>query len=73
VAGRGVGGDTEPATGERVTIKAHVERGLSLPPSEFFIEVFQHFGLQLQNLSPNSILCLSGFVALCEGHLGIKP
>jgi hypothetical protein len=44
----------------RVMIKAHVERGISLPPSEFFVEELDHFQLQPHNFPHNSILCLSG-------------
>src|SRR3954468_5584425 len=29
--------------------------------------------VQPHNLSPNSILVLSNFAALCEGYLGIRP
>jgi hypothetical protein len=50
-----------------------VERGLSLPPSEFFLEVLNTYGLQHNNICPNAYLLLSDFVTLCEGHLGVRP
>ncbi|KAK1686795.1 hypothetical protein QYE76_047643 [Lolium multiflorum] len=53
--------------------KAWVERGLSLPCSEFFLSVLNTYGLQPHNICPNSYLLLSNFVTLCEGHLGIRP
>ncbi|KAK1652095.1 hypothetical protein QYE76_069900 [Lolium multiflorum] len=60
-------------TDERVMKKAWVERGLSLPCSEFFLSVLDTYGLQPHNICPNSYLLLSNFSTLCEGHLGIRP
>ncbi|KAK1602899.1 hypothetical protein QYE76_037666 [Lolium multiflorum] len=53
--------------------KAWVERGLSLPCSEFFLSILDTYGLQPHNICPNSYLLLSNFATLCEGHLGIRP
>ncbi|KAK1685390.1 hypothetical protein QYE76_046238 [Lolium multiflorum] len=53
--------------------KAWVDRGLSLPCSEFFLSVLDTYGLQPHNICPNSYLLLSNFATLCEGHLGIRP
>ncbi|KAK1685496.1 hypothetical protein QYE76_046344 [Lolium multiflorum] len=53
--------------------KAWVERGLSLPCSEFFLSVLDTYGLQPHNICANSYLLLSNFATLCEGHLGIRP
>ena len=50
-----------------------LERGLSLLASGFVRTFLEYFGLQLHHLSPNNILQLSCFVALCEGYLGIRP
>ena len=36
-------------------------------------EVIDHYGVQLHNLPPNSLLEMSAYVALCEGFLGIRP
>ncbi|KAK1649182.1 hypothetical protein QYE76_066987 [Lolium multiflorum] len=63
----------KPNPDERVLTKAWVERGLSLPCSEFFLSVLTTYGLQPHNICPNSYLLLSNFVTLCEGHLGIHP
>lgn len=57
---------------ERVFTKAWVDRGLSLPPSEFFLSVLSTYGLQPHNICPNSFLLLSNFATLCEGYLGIR-
>ena len=62
-----------PHEGERVHFGTHLDRGLSFPPSEFFSEVIDHYGVQLHNLPPNSLLEMSAYVALCEGFLGIRP
>ncbi|KAK1699598.1 hypothetical protein QYE76_016295 [Lolium multiflorum] len=59
--------------GEVVMTKAWVERGLSLPCSEFFLSILNTYGLQPHNICPNSYLLLSNFATLCEGHLGIRP
>ena len=53
--------EPRPRAGERVVFTSFLERGLSLPASDF---VRSFFGLQLHHLSPNSILQLSCFVAL---------
>ena len=70
-----VTGDKVPKlqNGKRVVMGAHVNRGLSFPPSDFFLEVLNHYGLQPHHLLPNSIQEILGFVSLCEGYLGIKP
>ncbi|KAK1617474.1 hypothetical protein QYE76_022991 [Lolium multiflorum] len=62
-----------PDADERVMTKAWVERGLSLPCSEFYLSVLNTYGLQPHNICPNSYLLLSNFATLCEGHLGIRP
>jgi hypothetical protein len=62
-----------PEDGELVLTKALVERGFSLPPSDFFLEILTKYGLQPHNISPNIILAISNHVALCAGHLRIEP
>jgi hypothetical protein len=59
--------------GEWVLTKALVERGLSMPPSDFFLEILEAYKLQPHNISPNSILAITNHVALCEGHLRVRP
>ncbi|KAK1661398.1 hypothetical protein QYE76_049557 [Lolium multiflorum] len=63
----------KPDADERVMTKAWVERGLSLPCSEFFLSILDTYGLQPHNICPNSYLLLSNFATLCEWHLGIRP
>src|SRR3954463_15292980 len=62
-----------PQAGEKVYLKAQLVHGVSLPISHFFLSVLNHYKVQPHNLSPNSILVLSNFAALCEGYLGIRP
>src|SRR4051812_4894981 len=62
-----------PQAEEKVYLKAQLVRGISLPISHFFLSVLNHYKVQPHNLSPNSILVLSNFAALCEGYLGIRP
>ncbi|KAK1647974.1 hypothetical protein QYE76_065779 [Lolium multiflorum] len=68
-------GDLAPApeAGEWVVTKALIERGFSMPPSDFFTEILQAYQLQPHNISPNSILAISNHVTLCEGHLRVTP
>src|SRR4051812_6752753 len=62
-----------PQAEEKVYLKAQLVRGVSMPISNFFLSVLNHFKVQPHNLSPNSILVFSNFAALCEGYLGIRP
>src|SRR3954462_3749640 len=62
-----------PRAREKVYLKAQLVRGVSLPISNFFLSVLNHYRVQIENLSPNSILVLSNYAPLCEGYLGIRP
>ena len=53
--------------------RALVERGFSLPPSDFFSEILEAYQLQPHNISPNSVLAIANHVAMCEGHLRVTP
>ncbi|KAK1617184.1 hypothetical protein QYE76_022701 [Lolium multiflorum] len=52
---------------------AFLFRGLSLPAHEFLRSLLYFYGIQLWQLTPNSILHLSIFVTVCEAFLGIDP
>ena len=41
-----------PQAGEKVYLKAQMVRGVSLPISDFFLVVLNHYRVQPQNLSP---------------------
>jgi hypothetical protein len=62
-----------PSDGEVVMLKSNIDRGFSLPPSYFLKGVLRHYRLQLHHIAPNSFTVIVGFVALCEGYLGINP
>lgn len=62
-----------PQGKERVMLTSHIFHGLMLPPSDLFLDVLKHYGVQPHHLPPNIILHLAGFVAFCEGYLGIRP
>jgi hypothetical protein len=62
-----------PNPSEIVMPKSHVERGLSMPPSLFFTNLLKFYELQLHHISPNSLVFVVGYAALCEGYLGIRP
>ena len=51
----------------------HCLRGLELPVSSFFRSFLEFYGLQPHHLTPNTVVLLSAFVALCEGFLGVLP
>ena len=52
---------------------AFLYRGLSLPAHEFLRGLLFTYGVQLWQLTPNSILHLAIFITLCEGFLGVEP
>jgi hypothetical protein len=62
-----------PDSTKILMLKSHVERGLSMPPSHFFMNLLKFYGLQLHHIAPNSLVSMAGYVALCEGFLGIHP
>ncbi|KAK1698549.1 hypothetical protein QYE76_015246 [Lolium multiflorum] len=47
--------------------------GLSLPAHEFLCSLLFFYGIQLWQLTPNSILHISIFITVCESFLGIDP
>ena len=62
-----------PQEGERVIFRSHCLRGLGLPASSFFRSFLEFYGLQPHHLTPNTVVLLYAFVALCEGFLGVLP
>jgi hypothetical protein len=63
----------QPPSGYRVMFLAFLLRGLSLPAHEFLHGLLFVYGVQLHQLTPNSILHIACFVTLCESFLGIEP
>jgi hypothetical protein len=58
------------AAGEFVLFTSYISCGLALQISPFFLLLLEEFGLQLQHLTPHSILQAAIFVHLCEFHSG---
>ena len=52
---------------------SHISTSLGLPISSFFLLLLKDFGLQLQHLTPHSILLTAIFVHLCEMFVGVRP
>jgi hypothetical protein len=63
----------KPKSGFRVMFFAFLLRGLSLPAHEFLRGLLFVYGVQLHQLTPNSILHIACFITLCESFLGIDP
>jgi hypothetical protein len=63
----------KPPSGFRVMFFAFLLRGLSLRSHEFLRGLLFMYGVQLHQLTPNSILHIACFITLCESFLGIEP
>ena len=57
----------------RVSFVDHLIRGLSTPIHDFLRGLLFVYGVQLHQLTPNSILHVAIFITLCECFLGIQP
>ncbi|KAM0880055.1 hypothetical protein ACQ4PT_033840 [Festuca glaucescens] len=62
-----------PPAGFTVMFSAFLYRGLSLSAHEFLRCLLFSYGIQLWQLTPNSILHLVIFITVCEAFLGIDP
>jgi hypothetical protein len=62
-----------PAPGYVVSFVSFHERGFGVPASRFMRVILHVYGVELHNLSPNSILQAAIFAAVCEGYMGIAP
>jgi hypothetical protein len=63
----------KPIDGFWVMFFAFLLHGLSLPAHEFLRGLLFVYGVQLHQLTPNSILHIACFITLCESFLGIDP
>lgn len=61
-----------PIQGERVCFISLLLRGVGFPIHPFLRGLLEHYGIQLHNLTPGSILHISGFIALCELFFGYE-
>jgi hypothetical protein len=56
-----------------VLFVSYLSCGLALPISPFFMLLLEDLGLQLQHLTPHSILQAAIFAHLCEMFVGVAP
>jgi hypothetical protein len=59
------------AVGEFVLFVSYLSYGLALPISPFFLLLLEELDLQLQHLTPHSILQAAIFAHLCEMFVGV--
>jgi hypothetical protein len=62
----------KPLSGYRVMFLAFLLRGLSFPAHEFLRGLLFVYGVQLHQLTPNSILHIACFITFCESFLEIE-
>jgi hypothetical protein len=67
------GAAPSPPPGYVVSFVSFHERGFGVPASRFMRANLHVYGVELHNLSPNSISQAAIFAAVCEGYLGIDP
>jgi hypothetical protein len=67
------GADPNPPPGYVLSFVSFHERGFGVPASRFMRALLHHYGVELHNLSPNSIAQAAIFAAVCEEFLGIDP
>jgi hypothetical protein len=67
------GAAPSPPSGYVVSFVSFHERGFGVPASHFMRAILHVYGVELHNLSLNSISQAAIFVAVCEGYLGIDP
>jgi hypothetical protein len=56
-----------------VLFTSYISCGLALPILPSFLLLLEEFGLQLQHLTPHSVLQVAIFVHLCEMFAGVAP
>jgi hypothetical protein len=63
----------KPPSGYWVMFLAFLLCGLSLPAHEFLHGLLFVYGVQLHQLTLNSVLHIACFITLCESFLGVDP
>lgn len=56
---------------EALVFASFFEHGFGIPLGSYFRGLLHHYGIEVMQLNPNSILVISFFVHLCESYLGI--
>ena len=62
-----------PEPNERVVFIPHFLRGLGFPLHPFVHGLMLYYGLDFQDLVPNSFLNILAFIIVCEAFLHIRP
>jgi hypothetical protein len=65
--------ERSPLEGYVVSFVKFHRHGLGSPLSRFTRVLLQHYGVELQHLSPNAISTVAIFAVVCEGYLGVMP
>jgi hypothetical protein len=65
--------DPTPPPGYVVSFIPFHERGFGVPASRFMRALLHHYGVELHNFNPNSIVQAAIFAVVCECFLGIDP
>jgi hypothetical protein len=61
------------AAGEFILFNSYIMCGLVPPISSFCLLLLEEFGLQLQHLTPHSVLLVAVFAHLMEMFVGVRP
>jgi hypothetical protein len=61
------------AAGEFVLFNSYIMCGLVPPISSFFLLLLEELGLQLQHLTPHSVLLVAVFFHFMEMFVGVRP
>jgi hypothetical protein len=61
------------AAGEFILFNSYIMCGLVPPFSSFFLLLLEKFGLQLQHLTPHSVLLVAVFAHFMEMLVGVRP
>ena len=61
-----------PRDGERVCFVEFLPRGFGFPIHDFVRGLLFAYGIQIHDLTPNSVLSIASFIVLCECFLGIS-
>lgn len=67
------GAAPSPLLGYVLSFVSFHERGFGVPASRFMRAILHFYGVELHNLSPNSIAQAAIFAAVCKGFFGIEP
>jgi hypothetical protein len=62
-----------PRPGEFVILMSFLDRGFTVPTSDFLRQLLAFYNIKISDLGPHSVQQISLFVALCECYLGCPP